>query len=163
MRAFVFLIALFAAGPLHALSCLATDIATSFQRFAAAPERYVVVHGTFHFDEGALPKPPQHNPNLTTPNTPIPARFLGKSLSMDGFQNRFATDLVLNVKCLGPWCAAMTSGRDTIAFLRAEDGVYSLSINPCGGVAFADPTPAMIAQVTACMRGQDCDGKQALR
>lgn len=163
MKAFILALMVFAAGPVHALSCLRPDAAASFNRFAASEDLYVVLYGQFVFDETALPEPPRDNPNLTNRSNPIPATFIGHSLSRNGFRTPFGTGLTLDAQCLGPWCAGMASGVKTMAFVRKEGPKYTLSINPCGGVAFAQPTPEVLQQVTACMAGKSCIPQDGVR
>jgi len=150
-------------GPVHALSCMRPDVATSYARFAASDDLYVVLYGRFDFDEGALPQPPRHNPNLTEPNNLISANFKGHSLSRDGFKTPFQTTLTLNAKCFGPWCAGMAANSPVMAFVRKDAEGYTLAINPCGGVAFAEPNPEMLQQAQACMQGKTCAPKDGLR
>ena len=146
-----------AASQAHALSCMRPDVATSFQRFAASEKSYVVLLGQFNFDKSLLPKAPDDNPNDTRPNTFIPATFAGKSLSRAGFVNDFTTQLTVNATCLGPWCSGMSSDVNTVAFVEKRGSDYTLTISPCGGAAFAKPSPQDLKVLTRCLQGKTCE------
>ncbi len=143
-------------GPAAALSCLPPDVARSYQQAAQSDDSYVVVTGKLTFDERRLPKPPRNDPNATKPDTLIPARMVGHSLSRKGFVTPFQTPITLNARCLGPWCSGAASGVEYLAFLKKEGGAYTLELSPCGGNAFEDPTDKQKALAVACLRGGKC-------
>lgn len=148
--------ALLAPAPASALSCVPHDAAATFQRIHGAPDIYIGVTGTLTFDEDRLPVVDRDNQETTPPETPIPARMTGHSLSAEGFETPFDRRIMLKVQCAGPWCAGVSSGTRYMGFLKAEDGGYSLTIGPCGGDAFAAPTPAMMETVRQCFAGGSC-------
>jgi len=154
---FILLCLMMMATQAHALSCIPADPAASFNRYAEAEDSYVVLYGRFSFDERELPKPPAHDLNDTDPNTYIPTKFSGKSLSMAGFVNDFSGDVTLNATCLGPWCAGMQSDIPQMAFVQKSGQMYTLTISPCGGAAFPNPSPAARDTVAACLRGETCE------
>jgi len=154
---FVAVLAFLYASQAHALSCIPADPAGSFQRFAESEKSYVVLYGTFDFNERKLPKRPEGNPNNTKPNTFIPTTFVGKSLSQAGFVNDFSRDVTLNATCLGPWCSRMKSDVPTVAFVQKEGQKYTLTIGPCGGAAFTKPDQRLLDALTACIRGETCE------
>lgn len=156
--------------PAQALSCLPHDVARTYEQAARSDETYIVVHGTLTFDESRLPKTDWQNQQKTPPNTLIPARLEGMSLTRKGFVARFNRPIMLNVQCLGPWCASAKSGTDYLAFLRrtgapsglgasgqsASGGSYQLDINACGGMGFAAPSGQALETVVECFRGGPC-------
>ncbi|MFK7753226.1 MAG: hypothetical protein AB8B51_11830 [Sedimentitalea sp.] len=155
MRAVVILLTLICAQPVWALSCLHFGPRDAYIEARDAPERYVVVTGTLRFDEKKLPKADpthQHAPR----NTRIPARFAGKALARGGFTQPFAQNITLEVDCYGPWCASAQSGQTYLAFLAQSDNGYQLSVNPCGGFAFAKPVPKVLRQMRTCFNGGLC-------
>jgi hypothetical protein len=148
---------IFCASQASALSCMRPDVANSFQRFAAASESYVVLYGTFSFDDRLLPRAPAGNPNNTDPNTFITTTFVGTSLSKAGFINRFSRDITLNATCLGPWCSGMTPDVPIVAFVQKGADEYTLTIGPCGGAAFSKPSPEVLQTLTSCINGKKCE------
>lgn len=146
------------ASPAQALSCLRPDVARTFQQAAASPHSYIVVRGTLSFDAGQLPETRDVNgmPGKKAQTTELPARINGRFLSQQGFVETFDRQIILRAICLGPWCAEPSSGVEYLAFLRNTPKGYMLEMNPCGGMAFAKPTNAILNQAVSCIRGQAC-------
>jgi len=144
------------AGPALALSCLPPDVARTYKQATEAQETYVVVLGRLSFDETKLPKADMERQQETPPETLIPARIEGTSLSQAGFETPFNTNITLNARCFGPWCAGASSGTRYLAFLERTPEGYVLSIDPCGGFGFAEPRADMIEKVIGCFRGEAC-------
>ncbi len=155
-RILIPLILSLSAGPALSLSCLPVDVVTSFNDAAASEETYVVVHGTLEFDESKLPEVDMNRQDQTPPQTDIPARINGKSLSEAGFRADFDRPITLRAVCLGPWCGRAASGTDYLSFLQVTDDGYLLAVTPCGGFDFAEPTKAMLNTVTQCLKGETC-------
>jgi len=143
-------------GPAFALSCMRPDVARTYQEAADAEEAYIVVHGRLDFDESRLPKTDMANQQATPPDTLIPARIDGKAMSFDGFTIPFTREITLNAQCFGPWCTGAASGTDYLAFLKKGADGYLLSLTPCGGFGFANPSDAALEKVHSCFRGDDC-------
>lgn len=157
MRALAFALALAAPAPALALSCVAPSVPRTFNEADAAAEEYVVVHGRITLDEAELPAQgttDQNPPKMTR----LPAHLEGLSLTREGFAMPFEKALTLEVACYGPWCGSIGNGADVLAFVRREEGRYSLAINPCGGHAFAEPKPAHLDAAERCMTG-DCPAR----
>ncbi len=148
-----------AASPALSLSCLPADLARDYQRAAEDDAAWIVVTGKLTFDEKALPKVDMDRQQETPPETDIPARIAGGSLSAEGFTRAFSRDITLRVLCLGPWCGGAQSGGDVLAFLKQEGEDYVAMASPCPGMLYADPTPDMLATVTTCFNGGDCTPK----
>lgn len=148
------------AAPASALSCLRPDLARTYRQAAEAEETFVVIHGRLDFDESRLPEVDMTRQNDTPPDTLIPARLSGKSLSRKGFERPFERRIMLNAQCFGPWCATPVPGTDYLAFLERTDRGYVLRLDPCGGMGFAEPTPDMLEKVTACFRGGACEPEE---
>lgn len=145
-----------AAGPALSLSCLPADVVTSFNDAAASEQSYIVVHGRLEFDESKLPEVDINQQDETPPQTDIPARLVGKSLSKAGFKTDFDRPITLRAMCLGPWCGRATSGTEYLSFVQMTEDGYMLAITPCGGFEFAEPTKSMLNAVTSCFKGQTC-------
>ena len=145
------------ATPALSLSCAPHEVTDTYQRLNAAEAQYVVVHGRLSFDEGQAPVGDGENPQSTPPDTFIPARITGKSLSKNGFSRIFDAPLTLNLQCIGPWCANASSGQDVLAFLeRKPDRLYALALNACGGDGFLNPTAAQLKEAETCFAGGPC-------
>lgn len=157
IRALAFALLAGLGAPAFALSCLPHDIARSFDEAARAAETYIVVHGVLNFEETALPRVDMSRQQDVPPDTLIPARLTGKALSHDGFVTDFDRAITLNAQCFGPWCAGAVPGTDYLAFLEQRADGYRLTINPCGGFGFAEPSPETLRQVRQCFDGGPCD------
>ncbi len=148
------------ATPVAGLSCLPHSVTDTYQRLDAQDTRYVVVHGTLSFDQGLVPTVDPANQASTPQSTEIPAHFVGKSLGKKGYTRDFATDLTLDLRCAGPWCAGAKTGTDYLAFLaRNTEGEFRVTLGPCGGDGFADPTAEQLEQAHTCFTGGPCVAK----
>lgn len=138
-----------------ALSCMRPDPIDSFQRFAAAPERYFVLYGTLTFDEDLLPETDMIN--QTRDPDPIPGRFVGKGLTQDGFTSDYIGSVNLQVTCAGPWCGGAASGGEAVFFVPFTEPPVSLIAEPCGSMIFPEPSQATLDMLTSCMQGGTCE------
>lgn len=139
-----------------ALSCLAPDVARSFTQAANAEERYIILLGTFAFEE-AGEEAGKGRPSARQ-DAEFQSDFDGQYLTQDGFQTAPTLAVDLRFTCAGIWCGTMQSyGAQVLAFVEQTDAGYTLDIGPCGGQAFTDPTPEQVNQVVACMRGDTCE------
>lgn len=155
IRALLFVIFAASCGPALALSCLPPDVVQSYIRAAGASEPYIVVHGQLRFDAARLPSTDmvtQRKP----PHTLIPARLTGQALTHSGFDQPFDRNISLDVQCFGPWCAAAVPGIEYLGFLERRDEGYVLTVDPCGGMAHPEPTPAMLKKVLTCRQVGSC-------
>lgn len=133
--------ALLAAGQAAALSCVRPDLARSFNEAAASEKQYVVLYGTFDFDLRKLPQVGWDRQQDTKPDNPIRAKFIGESLSRQGFVPSAISGMTLNAQCFRPWCAAIATDTPYLAFVEKTGDSYTLAISPCGGFAFVTPNP----------------------
>ncbi|SMY08116.1 hypothetical protein [Flavimaricola marinus] len=146
--------AMLVAGQANALSCLRPDPAQTFQRASDASEIYVVLRGSFDFDEALMPEMGS-GPETGDPAA-VAARFSGTALGPDGFTIPYETELLLQPSCAGPWCGGLAPTDDAVAFARdGGEGAYVIDLGPCGGNVF-DTTPAVIETITQCMAGGAC-------
>ncbi len=154
MRVFLFLFLVLAAGPVLALSCIRPDVANTYERAVETEEIYVVVHGTLTFDQTRVPDNDLSNQNR--PDTLIPARLKGVSLSRDGFVTPFDRIISVFLQCFGPWCGGATSGAEYLSFLERTETGYVMTIDPCGSWIFPEPTKVQLDLTISCMRGERC-------
>lgn len=144
-------------GQVHALSCLRPDPIDTYKRLAAAPEPYYALYGKLTFDEDRLPAGVSSG-STRTPD-PIPARFEGKSLSMQGFANRYSSDVILQIGCAGAWCGSARSGVDAVYFVEVTDTPLTVQAGACGGMIFEEPTQATLDMLTSCFQGGTCSSQ----
>lgn len=150
---FAALLAMFS-GQAHALSCMRPDPIETFQQLAAATESYFVLYGTLSFDEDDLPAGVSYE-NTRNPD-PIPGRFVGKGLTVNGFTNTYVGQVNLQVGCAGPWCGSARSGIEAVYFVPASERPVSLQAGPCGGMIFEEPSEEVLSMLTTCMQGGTC-------
>lgn len=147
-----------AAGPASALSCMRPDPVRAFTAASGSDARFVVVIGTFTFDEDKLPGGMIMDGSGAEPRPdPIPARFKGFGLTLDGFTTPMDMSMTVQPVCFGPWCGGMASGLETLAFLRREGTGYVVEADPCGGWVFPEPSRAVRQQMVDCLRGESCE------
>ncbi|MEM1101043.1 MAG: hypothetical protein AAGH73_05880 [Pseudomonadota bacterium] len=160
MRAVFLACLIFLASPASALSCLPVSVSRAYLDAAAAEETYVIALGRFSFAPEALaPRPAGEGSWAGTRR--VAAGFTGALFSADGFDFLTELDVTIAATCAGPWCASMAPGVETLAFLQEQADGYLLSLGPCGGSAFPDPTKAQIARIRACHAGGPCAGESA--
>ena len=145
------------ANPAHALSCMRPDPVQDFLEADASDEVWIVVDGELSFDESRLPHPDPIMLNVSPPQTNIPARLAGKSLSGQGFERDFRADITLRVLCFGRWCGGAVNKARYLAFLKRESNGYVMIANPCGTRVYSDPQLAIKKTLTDCMRGAPCE------
>lgn len=145
------------AGPVHALSCVAPDVATSFAYAQEAEAAYLVVHGKVDYDMSQVPERTIENQFDGVPTTNIPGHMTGMALSKAGFKTPFDKPVTVAVECYGMWCGGAASGTPHMFFVERREGGYVLSLRPCGDFAIYDPTPEMLNQAVQCIRGKACE------
>lgn len=158
MRLFVAALCLVFPLQAMALSCLPPSVERSYGFAHESEDPYMVVIGRLGFDENELPKETE-NPNDAPQLTLIPAHLSGKSLSKGGFVTPFDTQIIIELRCFGPWCGGVRDGTDFLAFIRKTKEGFALSIDPCGGFAFENPSDKMLQAVTACINGAKCSSE----
>jgi len=155
MRFLVFVLAVLPI-PAFALSCMPHGVTHAYKDAAAAEAGYVPVLGTLDFDPDLLPEVDWSRQGDVPPVTLIPARFEGDALTVRGVAQPFATDVVLEVQCFGPWCPQPRPGK-MLGFLRKTSHSYVLHTDACGGYLFGQPTQEQIEQVRDCLAGRRCE------
>lgn len=139
-----------------ALSCIPPDPVRTFQMANEAEDSYVVLYGTFGFDESLLPPGVQMGQMPPDP-APIPARFDGHALTLDGFNGPVSRPVIVQPVCGGPWCGGMGANLPYLAFAKVTEAGYVVEVDPCGFGVFQQPDRATLAQMTACLRGDACE------
>lgn len=142
-----------------ALSCVPHGVVHAYQEALAAQESYVPVYGVLQFDTDALPKMDVTGQTNVPPVTLIPARFVGHALNARGVDQPFETDVVLEVRCSGPWCPQPRPGK-MLGFLRKTSHSYVLHTNACGGFLFGRPTSKQVTELRDCLAGRPCTARR---
>ena len=138
------------AGQAAALSCMRPDPVRTFKQIEDIPTPYYVLYGTLDFDAS---KQPRGVINKERNPAPIPAQFSGFGLNTNGFTTPYNAQVTLQPTCAGPWCGSQTPDVKSLFFAKVEGDSVTITAGPCGGTAFADPSAAMLADMTACMNG----------
>ena len=147
-------LAVVAAGPLQALSCLPPDVASAYRMASDSEDRYIAVLGRAIFDSAAL-TPDRGRIDPRSKSTI--GRFDGESFTLDGARRPYGAEIEVVAECWASWCGQPVSGRPFVGFLRMEDSRPVLSADPCGTMIFYDPAPEDIARLSDCMAGGPCE------
>lgn len=153
------LIAILPAGQAAALSCVKPDPVRTFLEIAAVETPYYILYGTLEFD---INKQPGFVETAEPDPDPIPARFDGKGLTLEGFTAAFAGDVTLQPLCSGPWCGGAAPGVLALYFAAVVDGGLTIEADACGSKVFSEPTQDTLDAVTACMQGKPCEAAPEL-
>lgn len=129
MRIALFCLAMLAAGPATALSCLRPDAVRLFQQARDAEAAYYIVRGRVSLLEA---------PNLPERGSTTAAftrsRIDGKALTASGFRAPFSGNVTIEVTCVGPWCGGLDGlDGELIMAIEANGDKLVLRIGPCGG------------------------------
>ncbi|MBV7379879.1 hypothetical protein [Maritimibacter dapengensis] len=154
------LIAVCAASPALALSCLPFGPVQAFEEADAAEDVYTVVHGSLAFDQAKAPESYEQSREQTglgseSEPVTIPARVAGEALTREGFAGPWAADVTLEISCVGPWCGMVAPGDDVLMFLKRAGESYVLEVGACRSMAFGDARDEDLRAMEACLAG-DC-------
>lgn len=136
-----------------ALSCLPPDPIRAFQVAFQSGDEYLILKGRFAFDASGLPD--AEVAGILVLPQPVPAEFVGFSLTLDGFTNDIAGPITLMPTCIGAFCGGLQPGTDIIAFARRQGTGYVVEVDPCSGWMFT-PDAVTEAVLSACIRGESC-------
>lgn len=159
IRSLLLAAALLSATEAAALTCVPPDPLRSFREADAAPEGYVVLHGSLAFDPALMPGAGDLPPPGTAETwlDPVEARFEGHALGLAGFSRPVRASVLLEPGCLGQFCAHIGPGDDWLLFARPSGtGVYHVAIDPCGSWAFDRASRATLNALTSCLQGGAC-------
>lgn len=138
----------------NAIDCPTTDITRTYHQSDVSPDSFVVLLGRFEFDPSSMP---DSEVDVPLDPAPVPARFIGTALTVDGFTRDATGPVVLQPVCAANWCGQMAAdSARVIVFARVTDGGYTVALHPCGGAVFSDDATT-IAIVTACFQGKVCN------
>lgn len=153
MRNFVMAaLALFAAGPASALSCLQVDVDWLYTRAAESADAFVPVVGTLSAPSMTPRSRTEAEFNAGETGT---AWFSGEYVSQSGQLVPWSSKVLAQSNCVASWCGGLPIGQPILGFLRVTEGGYLFEGNACP-TAIGNPTPDQIARLQACLQGADC-------
>lgn len=138
------------ASPVFALSCIQPDAARMFTQAAESDKSFVILHGTFDF--AARPEVTTDNPRAENYLT----KFKGLLLTGNGFTDSVEAPVTVNTTCVASWCGKMSPDKPYLAFVEQVGRQLTLNVGPCPDSALQKPTDAMLKQIVACAKGDDC-------
>lgn len=145
-------LALAAAGPAAALTCIRPEIARSFDWADERPEAFVLALGSLvRTGPNTLDGPPSDNP-LIRVGYSFPARFDGMLATANGFSRAAVLDVTVEVDCRSAWCGGDSLSDHGLYFFRrdgAED--HALEAGLCGGFFFDNPSEDQVMEVLGRM------------
>lgn len=144
------------AAPAAALSCRPWGVTDGYLTAAKSDRVYNVISGRLRFDQAALPRAVDDDPNSTPELTAIPARLTGKMLAGQAFVQDVDLSITLEIRCLGPWCASAVDGLPYVAFVEQRAQGLVLEMSPCGGDGFPDENGEAARQLLDCHTGKAC-------
>ena len=153
MRVPCFCLALLAAGPAAALSCVQPDVATSFALADQSPDYFVLAVGRLsRSGPDQVEGEPGPNPGERASYS-FAARFEGHLAGPRAFDVPGSFDVTVEVECFSVWCGSPSLGENGLYFFR-RDGAdeHTLLAGLCGGFHFDSPTRAQLRQVLALAR-----------
>jgi hypothetical protein len=160
IRHFAFAVALVAAAPASALSCLAPSVEGTYRQAADSAEDYVIGVGSLSLvgpsspPEGAVAQGGDINAMVGYTQ---PATFEGEFFTGREFSGFREVPVTVDVTCVAAWCGAASEIEHGLFFFRLDEGAYTLTENACPGFSFSDAHPGMLEEVISCHRGS-CNG-----
>jgi hypothetical protein len=152
LKPIAFALALIAAGPAAALSCLRPDIGASFQTADDRPEAFVVALGALTRVGANVPDGPDTGDPNNRVGYSFAARFDGHFASSQGFDAPQGVDVTVEVECIIAWCGSDSLSDHALYFLR-RDGTdrYALEAGPCQTFVFDNPVEHQLMEVIGLM------------
>lgn len=138
-----------------ALSCSPLSIEDSFISHSKAKESYILVTGTLTQKRNVVLGPLTQGVGARSEN--FTARFVGHQATRAGFSRRIKTTVAVSATCAGPWCGMVDVDVPMLTFLEITPYGHKLSVGPCGGSVFYDPTDDQSQRVLQCLRGGVCE------
>jgi hypothetical protein len=148
------LLALIAATPASALSCLQPSIENTYRFADESPTNYSIAVGSLRAvgasipPEGAVAAGGDINDMRGYVQ---PAQFEGQFFTGTDFSLDRSVPVTVEVTCLSAWCGSFSDIESGLFFLEvADDGSYVLEAGPCGGNVFLDPNEHTLFVVQEC-------------
>ena len=154
LKHLAFAVALLAAGPAAALSCMRPEIANSFEWADTRPESFVVALGRLVRSGADVPgEAPAQMGQLDRVPYSFPARFEGRLAGSNGFVTERSFDVTVEVDCFSVWCGGESLSEYGLYFFRRDGSdSYALEADPCGGFFYDNPVEHQLMEVIGLMR-----------
>ena len=131
-RSLAFVLALVAAGPASALTCMRMDVGQSFENADMRPETFVVVLGSLTRTGENVPDGPETGDPNNRVGYAFEARFTGHVASSAGFVDPLSVPVKVVVECVIAWCGADSLSEHGLYFLRRDSETqYVLEAGAC--------------------------------
>lgn len=148
LRSIATTLAILIAGPVHALTCAAQDIATTYQSVHDSTEAYVIAHGAMiRTGENTPSGPESDDPEFAPVGYTFPALIQARFAASNGFGNVRRERVVVDVRCAASWCGADSLSADGLYFLRRTSLGMVLEAGPCPFYFFDAPTQAQLDEI----------------
>jgi hypothetical protein len=145
-------VAIFAAGPASALSCLRPEVGSSVDWADEREEAFVLALGSLaRSGPNVMDGPETGDPNMRV-GYGFPAKFSGRLATSEGFVTERELDVTVEVDCVSAWCGWDSESDYGLYFLRLDAaGTYALEAGPCGGFFFDDPEEHQLMELIGRM------------
>lgn len=137
-----------------ALSCLESSIEDSFIQHSKAEEAYILVTGTLKNKRSVILGP--KTPGVGAQSENFTATFVGQQGTRAGFEAPLKTTVAVTGGCGGPWCGSVTVDVPMLTFLEVTSYGHKLTVGPCGGAVFYNPSKDLKQRALRCLRGGVC-------
>ena len=146
---------LLAANQGFALSCSSPSVESSYLQHSEAKERYILVTGQLTNKRNVVLGPQTEGVDTDRAEN-FTASFVGHQATRAGFDRPIKTTVAVSALCAGPWCGKVGMDTPMLTFLEVTPYGHQLSVGPCGGSVFYDPTKDQNHRVLQCLRGGVC-------
>lgn len=140
-----------------ALSCMTPQVEAAFIQHSEAKERYILVSGTLTNKRNVVLGPLTQGVGARSEN--FTATFVGHQANRAGFGRPIKISVAVSAECGGPWCGSVTVDTPMMTFLEVTAYGHDLTVGPCGGSVFYNPTADQTEQALQCLRGGVCESE----
>lgn len=141
-----------------ALSCQRPSVEASYLRHSEAKERYILVTGQLSQKQNVV-LGPQIDGTKGERAENFTATFTGHQATRAGFDRPLEATVAVSARCAGPWCGMVDVDTPMLTFLQVTPYGHQLSVGPCGGAVFYNPSQDQNDRVLQCLRGGVCAPK----
>ncbi len=140
-----------------ALSCSPPSVEGSFIQHSKAEERFILVSGKMTNKRNIVLGPLTEGVGARSEN--FTATFVGHQANRTGFKRPIKISVAVSAECGGPWCGSVTMQTPMMTFLEITPYGHDLTVGPCGGSVFYNPTKDQNSRALRCLRGGVCRPK----
>ena len=139
-----------------ALSCMRPSIERSYIAHSEAKAQFILVSCRLTQKRNVVRGPKIEN-GLDQRSENFTATFVGYQATRSGFDRPIETTVAVSVECGGPWCGSVQTDALMITFLERTPYGHELTVGPCAGNVFYNPSKTQTARVLQCLRGGVCE------